>query len=191
VRPTRRNYNFPEPDLLTTLVTTYFTYIAPMLAFLHRPTFMKALDEGMHLQDDKFGALVLLVCATASRYSDDPRTLLEGGHLHSAGWKWFSQVEPFASGILSCPELYDLQVAVVSIIHHFQSLHGRFDKPMPQLSVIYVHGMLPPHESWIMVGVGLRLAQDLGAHCRQPHHTPPTVEDELLKRAFWYAQSLH
>lgn len=42
-----------------------------------------------------------------------------------------------------------------------------------------------------MVGVGLRLAQDLGAHCRQPHHIPPTVEDELLKRAFWYAQSLY
>lgn len=39
------------------------------------------------------------------------------------------------------------------------------------------------------MGIGLRLAQDLGAHCGQPHHSPPTVEDELLKRAFWYAQS--
>jgi hypothetical protein len=87
---------------------------------------MKALDDGLHFRDDKFGALVLLVCATASRYSDDPRTLLEGGHLHSAGWKWFSQVEPFASSVLSCPELYDLQVAVVSINCLFRELAWPF-----------------------------------------------------------------
>jgi len=118
-----RDYSFPESDLLTTLVTTYFTHIAPMLPFLHRPTFMKALNDGLHLRDDKFGALVLLVCASASRYSDDPRTLLEGGHLDSAGW---NRVEPFASGALSFLELYDLQVAVVSIIHHFHQLARSF-----------------------------------------------------------------
>ena len=55
---------------------------------------------------------------------------------------------------------------------------------------MYVHGTLPPHESWIMVGIGLRLAQDVGAHRRRSHHGPPTVEDELCKRAFWYATSL-
>ena len=51
--------------------------------------------------------------------------------------------------------------------------------------------MLPPHEAWIMVGIGLRLAQDLGAHCRQTHRTGSAVEDELLKRAFWYVPSLY
>lgn len=75
---------------------------------------MKAFDNGLHLQDDKFGALVLLVCATASRYSPDPRTLLEGGHLHSAGWKWFIQVETVSSVVLAGPVLYDLQIAAVS-----------------------------------------------------------------------------
>ena len=55
---------------------------------------------------------------------------------------------------------------------------------------MYVHGTLPPHESWIMVGIGLRLAQDVGAHRRRSYHGPPTVEDELCKRAFWYAPPL-
>jgi hypothetical protein len=41
-----------------------------------------------------------------------------------------------------------------------------------------------------MVGIGLRLAQDVGAHRRRSHHGPPTVEDELVKRAFWYSLSL-
>ncbi len=76
---------------------------------------MKAFGDGLHLRDEKFGSLVLLVCATASRYSPDPRVLLENGHWHSAGWKWFKQVEPFSSTVLSGPELYDLQVAVVRL----------------------------------------------------------------------------
>jgi hypothetical protein len=85
-----------------------------MVPLLHRPTFMKGFNDGLHRSDDKFGALLLLVCATASRYSHDPRTLLEGGHLHSAGWKWFIQVDPFSRAVLAGPELYDLQIAAVS-----------------------------------------------------------------------------
>ena len=54
-----------------------------------------------------------------------------------------------------------------------------------QLAVAYAYGSLPPQEGWIMVGVGLRLAQDVGAHRRQSPNTRPTVEDELWKRAFW------
>ncbi|KAI9429440.1 fungal-specific transcription factor domain-containing protein [Lactarius psammicola] len=161
----RHRFDFPEPDLLADLIKLHFKVIAPMVPLLHRPTFMRAIGEGLHLRDDKFGSLVLLVCATASRYSRDPRVLLENGHWHSAGWKWFKQVEPFSSTVLCGPELYDLQVAA--------------------LAVVYANGSLPPQESWIMVGIGLRLAQDVGAHRRQPPNARPTVEDELWKRAFW------
>ena len=122
MRSVKRNYDFPEPDLLSTLTTIFFKYIAPMMPFLHGPTFMNALSNGLHLGDDKFGATVLLVCAIASRYSDDPRTLNEGGQLRHAGWKWFSQVEPFSSAVLSGPELYDLQIAAVSTPHPFSRL---------------------------------------------------------------------
>lgn len=38
-----------------------------------------------------------------------------------------------------------------------------------------------------MVGIGIRLAQDVGAHRRKTRSGPFTVEDELWKRAFWYA----
>ena len=85
-----------------------------MIPLLHRPTFLRAFDHGLHLRDEKFASLVLLVCATASRYSDDPR-VLENGHTLSAGWKWFQQVEPFSSNVMAGPELYDLQVATVRV----------------------------------------------------------------------------
>lgn len=86
-----------------------------MIPLLHRPTFIRAFERGLHLLDDKFASLVLLVCATASRHSNDPRVLLENGNWRSAGWKWFRQVEPFSSTVLAGPELYDLQVAAVRI----------------------------------------------------------------------------
>ncbi|KAN0130569.1 Fungal specific transcription factor domain containing protein [Lactarius tabidus] len=161
----RRHFDFPEPDLLADLIRLYFKVLAPMAPLLHRPTFLRAFDHGLHLRDEKFASLVLLVCATASKYSDDPRVLLENGHTLSAGWKWFKQVEPFSSTVMAGPELYDLQVAA--------------------LAVVYVHGSLPPQEGWIMVGVALRLAQDVGAHRRRSPNARPTVEDELWKRAFW------
>ena len=76
---------------------------------------MRDFDDGLHLRDEKFGSLVLLVCAIASRYSRDPRVILEDGRWHSAGWKWFKQVEPISGNVLSGPELYDLQIVAVRV----------------------------------------------------------------------------
>jgi hypothetical protein len=115
MRTVKRKYNFPEPELLTSLITLFFTYVAPVEPLLHRPTFMNAVNDGLHFRDDKFGAIVLLVCATASRYSSDSRTFTEGGELRNAGWKWFCQVEPFSNSVLFGSELHDLQVAAVSM----------------------------------------------------------------------------
>lgn len=42
-----------------------------------------------------------------------------------------------------------------------------------------------PHPVYAIIGYGLRLAQDLGAHRRTTYGPKPTVEDELKKRAFW------
>lgn len=36
-----------------------------------------------------------------------------------------------------------------------------------------------------MVGIGIRLAQDVGAHRRKYDRNNMTMEDEMWKRAFW------
>lgn len=36
-----------------------------------------------------------------------------------------------------------------------------------------------------MAGIGVRLAQDVGAHRRKVYNAPLSVESELWKRAFW------
>lgn len=162
----RRNFKFPEPDLLRDLVDLFFQHINFFTGLLYRPLFEKGIEEGLYHRDDGFGGLVLLVCANASRFSSDPRVLLEGtDSWHSCGWKYFAQVQMVRKSLLSAPCLYDLQ--------------------MYSLSVIFLQGCSSPQACWTLVGVGIRLAQDVGAHRRKVYGNKLTIEDELWKRAFW------
>jgi hypothetical protein len=81
---------------------------------LHRPSFERALANGAHFADASFGALVLIVCAIGSRFVYDKRVTLEGAPSHSAGWRWFSQVQMTPRGLLAPPSLHDLQLYCVS-----------------------------------------------------------------------------
>ena len=80
------------------------------LPLLHRPTFFRNLDEGLHFVDRPFGSIVLLVCACGARFTSDPRVTDDGRGL---GWKWFEKVERARWLVLERPKLEDLQTCVV------------------------------------------------------------------------------
>ncbi|KAH6913531.1 fungal-specific transcription factor domain-containing protein [Coprinopsis sp. MPI-PUGE-AT-0042] len=162
----KAQYIFPEDDLITHLVDLYFTKINLYLPLLHRPSFERSIGEGLHLTDDGFGGTLLLVCASGSRFSEDRRVLLDGEEsFHSAGWKWFEQVHVVKKSLLTPPSLYDLQYYC--------------------LSVQFLQGSSAPQSCWTMVGIGIRLAQDVGAHRKRVNKSGPSADDELWKRAFW------
>ncbi|KAJ7690350.1 fungal-specific transcription factor domain-containing protein [Mycena rosella] len=157
---------FPENDLVTSLVNLYFEQINPMLGILHFPSFCQSIKEGLHFRDQDFGAVVLGVCALASRSSDDPRVLLEGvNSQHSAGWKWFRQVRPLRASFSPEPSLLQLQLIC--------------------LSVLYLAGTSNPEECWILAGLGLRFAQGAGAHHRGGYSHMKPLDAELYKRVFY------
>ncbi|KAL0576320.1 Gypsy retrotransposon integrase-like protein 1 [Marasmius crinis-equi] len=106
------SFSFPSEDLLRDLTEIYFKNINILLPLLHRPTFERQVNGGLHNENSMFGAVVLL------------------------------------------------------------------------LSAMYLRGSWSPQSTWNVAGVGVRLAVDIGAH-RRPVSERPTVEDELLKRAFW------
>jgi hypothetical protein len=54
-----------------------------------------------------------------------------------------------------------------------------------QLSVIFLYGSHAPHAAWLIIGIGIRFAQEVGVHRRRPDNHKHTIEDELWKRAFW------
>lgn len=111
---TAPSYTFPPLDFLESLVEHYFTQINPFLPLLHRPTFQRGIDENLYLTDQYFGAVVLLVCALGSRYSEDSRVFVEGSDsVRSAGWKWFDQVRILRASFFKQTSLHELQAYAV------------------------------------------------------------------------------
>ncbi|KAF8990214.1 fungal-specific transcription factor domain-containing protein [Cyathus striatus] len=162
------NYTFPPPDLIKKLTDAYFEHVNFLYPLLHKPTFDRAVINNLHLHDEGFGSVLLLVCAVGSRYTDciDERTLFDGENSpYSAGWKWYNQVQVVKSGLVDSPTLYDLQLYC--------------------LAVLFLVGFCEPPSMWLLAGFGIRLAQDVGAHRRRVPRERLTVEDELWKRAFW------
>lgn len=107
---------FPENDLLQDLIDIYFARFDPYMPLLHRSSFEQSVSEGLHLVDIGFGQVVLAVCALASRWSDDSRSMPEGTDSeHSKGWRWYRQISVKTSSYVEAPMLYDLQLCVVRV----------------------------------------------------------------------------
>ncbi|KAL1727146.1 fungal-specific transcription factor domain-containing protein [Schizophyllum commune] len=158
------NFRFPEADLLDKLAELYFEHINLYFPLLHRPTFIRLIEEGTYLRDRHFAYVLLLVLGLGSRYSDDPRVLVDGTNdLHSAGWKYVSQVTQIRPAMAVRPSLYEVQAYC--------------------LLTLWIDGSSMPMGTWTEIGVGLRRAMEVGAHRRK--HGKPTRQLELWKRAFW------
>ncbi|GJE89793.1 Zn(II)2Cys6 transcription factor [Phanerochaete sordida] len=159
--------NFPEPVLLSELLENYFRDVHDNFPLLHRPTLIRGIAAGLHYSSEGFGAIVLLICAIGARFSTNPAVLPPGSTTwHRAGFRYYDQVQTVRKLMpRSKATLYDLQVV---------ALAGAF---------ISTLGL--PYSNFAIVGYGLRIAQDLGAHRRATYSPTRTVEDELLLRAFW------
>ncbi|KAI0298023.1 fungal-specific transcription factor domain-containing protein [Multifurca ochricompacta] len=168
-------YTFPEPDLIDHLVDLFFSRINLFLPILHRPTFERRLRENLHFRDQAFGSVLLCLCACASRYSDDPRVLLDGPPAwHSSGWKWFGQVQMLRRSLMG-PH----SDGVVDLTTRFLNTRHR------QLACLFLQGCSAPQSCWTMIGVGLRLIQDVGRHRKKLYSSMSLVEAEQWRRAFW------
>nr|GAT54574.1 predicted protein [Mycena chlorophos] len=211
-----RRLKFPPLPLMQELVQLYFQHVGIYLPLLHRPTFERSVREGLFLENDSFGATVLLVCAIGARWHPDPKmgapdgtglgndsygaspvsrsdpplsvpdptiditgpnniAIKEAAKIAAAsgaagagiaaGWAWFEQVAPDAKHLYKQPGLYDLQ---------YYSLVCQ-----------YLEHMSSPHICWNLIGMALRLAQDLGIHRRSKHDQQISVEREQCKRVLW------
>ncbi|KAF8197725.1 transcription factor domain-containing protein [Mycena galopus ATCC 62051] len=158
----RCRLNFPREPLMGELIDAYFTHQNIYTPLLHRPTFERAVAQGFHLRNDGFAATLLLACAIVSWWSTDPSLPAD----LTCGREWFDQVPLTANHMLGPATLYDLQYY--------------------RLAIIFLDGSAgSPKASWMLIGMGLSLAQDIGLHVRKTDSQIPSVERELYKRAFW------
>jgi hypothetical protein len=179
--------SFPVPSVLSHLVDVYFTRINVFLPLLHRPTFELNLKDELHFRDYGFGSVLLLVCANASRYSDDPR-IFSQSNAEAAGWMWFNQVTIFNGMRPEASCLYDLQIYTVGNMHLAVCLLLllMFYLSSCQLAVMFLKSSKIRSACWSILGLGIRFAIDAGAHRRKTYKLGITPVGELWKRAFWY-----
>ncbi|KAK7044297.1 fungal-trans domain-containing protein [Favolaschia claudopus] len=154
---------FPATDLIASLLELYFTNVHPTVPLLHRPSFEKSVEDGLHRTNTDFGATLLAVLAVASRYSDDPRVFVDGDGALSSGWKFADQIQILQK--MFSPSIYEVQTYA--------------------LLTIFVLGTSVPQVSWLYIGLGIRFLQQRGEHRRKRGSSPPSSEDESWKRAFW------
>ena len=180
------HFRYPPDDLLPKLIDNYFIYMNPFLPILHRPSFERAIASRQHYADAGFGSVVMLVCGIGARWSEDMRVRGEGLWRHSAGWKYFDQVEKHRRSFIGPPRLYDLQIYAVWLSTTSTGFYLTV-RPIvtAQLSAIFLQTSSSPQSSWTLAGIGLRMAQDVGAHRRKVYNVATSVESELWKRAFW------
>ncbi|KAG8748600.1 hypothetical protein FRC12_013827 [Ceratobasidium sp. 428] len=170
--------HLPPPDLFESLIELFFKHVSPQIPIIHEPTLRAQIRAGLHTRDHSFARLMLAICALAARWTDDPRVLHESERTAteagdpntsrlSAGVKYFNQIRLLRRSMPKPAVLFDIQTYV--------------------LSAILVQSSFEPHNAWIIIGLGLRSAQDVGMHRRR---VPPpgemlSVEDEMTKRSFW------
>ncbi|KAG9096209.1 hypothetical protein FRC07_010966, partial [Ceratobasidium sp. 392] len=170
--------HLPPPDLFESLIELFFKHVSPQIPIIHEPTLRAQIRAGLHTRDHSFARLMLAICALAARWTDDPRVLhdserpaVEAGDPNtsrlSAGVKYFNQIRLLRRSMPKPAVLFDIQTYV--------------------LCAILVQSSFEPHNAWIIIGLGLRSAQDVGMHRRRvpPPGETLSVEDEMKKRSFW------
>ncbi|KIM69740.1 hypothetical protein SCLCIDRAFT_19528 [Scleroderma citrinum Foug A] len=173
--------HFPPPDLADELIILFFDHVNLQFPLFHRPTFDRQWKGGLQIKDPSFGCLCLALFAVASRWCDDPRVLDENQHdvpeeerrdderkWQRAGWKYFNvalDAHRESRSLFHPPGLFEVQT---------MSLMGMF-----------IRGTAFHPVAWLFIGVGIRKAQDVGAHRKKVYGDKPSAEEELWKRAFW------
>ncbi|KAJ6540838.1 fungal-specific transcription factor domain-containing protein [Mycena vulgaris] len=161
-----KNLLFPDDEVMESLVSLYFSHVNLLIPLLHRPTFEEDINQRLHMHHTGFASTVLLVCAVGSLYLKSPR--VSKREREALGWRYYDQVELRGHRLHQRPTVYDLQAYC--------------------LAVEFLDFTANPRRCWSIVGFGLRVAEDVGAHRRRVRTPTTSTEEELEKRAFWVLQ---
>lgn len=114
-------FEFPDMDLLHHLVGCYFDNSNLMFPILHRPSFVRSIQQGLHEANQGFGAVVLLVCAIGCRFTDDPRIVHTISPVSPCTpWKFFHQANSIQKLHYLPHSLYEAQVYPVFSLAFFK-----------------------------------------------------------------------
>lgn len=174
---------WPDPDLEVTLIDAYFDNCDRHFPLLNQILFRRQYQAGLYKTNTEFARVCLMVFANGARFTDDERvywnrddaiseegkerlrTDVDGTLRYSAGWHFLRALVRMGRSIMQGPNLFDFQCTV--------------------LICTFLQGSAVPHLTWLVSGMGLRAAQELGIHVRSILQHADPIERALYSRAFW------
>ncbi|KAJ3517259.1 hypothetical protein NLJ89_g629 [Agrocybe chaxingu] len=168
----------PPPDLADTLIDLYFKHTNLLFPLLHRPTFDRQWRERLHRRNIWFTCLCFSIFAVASRWSNDERVLAYAAVSSECG-----ELDWRKAGRL----YFDIAIGkhVYTPFHTSASLNAH--NPLQRFTNHDgAHFILPAYLRSRHSHVGIRKAQDVGAHRKRAYQADMTADNELWKRAFWH-----
>ncbi|PLW38344.1 hypothetical protein PCASD_10581 [Puccinia coronata f. sp. avenae] len=163
---------YPKPDLERDLIKIYFQNFHPFVPIIHPKTFCDLHNSGLADNDPTFRALCLLMFSIASKWSTDPRVLLDlAGNPQTS--RQFAGLRYGYAGYLGIFKLGDQRTT----LFHLQAF------------VLLTIGSLAtsqPTTTWLFAEQGLLRAQECGAHREvHQHWNADPLHDYLRRQAFF------
>ncbi|KAI9638126.1 fungal-specific transcription factor domain-containing protein, partial [Dioszegia hungarica] len=175
---------WPAPGFDRRLIDTYFDKVNTYLPLLNKIIFMRQYDAGSYKTSHGFAKVCLMVFANGARFVDDDERVFwprdwamseegkerlksdaDGTIRYSGGWIYMRAIMRMGRSIAQGPNLYDFQTQV--------------------LFCAFLQGAAVPHLMWVLSGLGLRSAQEIGIHVRSTLLLANPIERALYNRAFW------
>ncbi|KAF8973212.1 fungal-specific transcription factor domain-containing protein [Flammula alnicola] len=166
---------FPPPDLADTLIGLYFGNSNLTFPLLHRPTFDRQWQQGLHHRNVWFAGVCMSMFAIASRWCDDERVLPEAPTAESPQGDWRRAGRHY----------FDIAVEIHLVRRSLFHQPSLFEVQTFALIGMYLRSTAAFPSAWTVISAGLRKAQDVGAHRKKVYRTEPNIDDELWKRVFW------
>ncbi|KAG0259367.1 hypothetical protein BG011_002675 [Mortierella polycephala] len=153
----------PPRDLAEHLIECFFNYVHPNMPVLHKPTFMRQYRNPDPLKKPS-GVLLHAMFAIASRFSNHPEII--GRDPENFGDEYFERAKRLVDLEYELPRQSSIQALLLMVIYRFTSAKsgGRV---------------------WVMLGMAIRMAQDLGMHRNSARWHLPPLETEIRKRLWW------
>ncbi|KAF8321779.1 hypothetical protein DL93DRAFT_2163363 [Clavulina sp. PMI_390] len=155
----------PDNVELQKLLDLYFRHVAPFFPILHKPTLEVQCSDLLHRRDVSQARLLLMVCAVASMY--DPEAI-PASSPNPPGWQYISTMrhKPNQFNISGSARLVEAQIIALQVLYHYET------KAM--------------HTSWIVLGSGIRLSQEIGVQQHAFATKMGPLEAEMWKRVTWF-----
>ncbi|KAG0086721.1 Transcriptional activator of fatty acid utilization [Podila epicladia] len=155
----------PPTDLAEHLIDIYFKFVHPHLPVLHKNSFLR---QYRNPDPEKKPPLVLLnaMFALASRFTTNPEIIGHGDDPEGFGDEYFARAKKLVDLEYELPRQSSIQALLLMVTYRFTSAKsgGRV---------------------WVMLGMAIRMAQDLGMHRNSARWHLPPLETEVRKRLWW------